>query len=242
MPKITVAVLLTHRIFFEAVQVALKDHPYHLVFGSGGDIQIIFDDSQGYLLHQLETLEPHPKRIYFSHNPCPEYLEYLSTFDAKAIVFNPSTVQIAQAVEAVANNQPFYQIPEPKANLTPQEKTIIRLVAEGKSQRQIGVLLGKSYGTIRNQLTKDIKPKLKTVHPDFDFSTDQHIARYYNGSMYLLRFWYLEARKPKPALELQENENQAAEKRLKFLMALFGYKPEQREKAIAFLAQINYDW
>jgi hypothetical protein len=121
-------------------------------------------------------------------------------------VFNPSAAQIIQAVEAIENNQTFYQVPEPKANLTAQEKTIIRLLAKGKSQRQIAVLLGKSYGTIRNQLGKEIKPKLKMFYPDYEFKNDQHLALYYTGSIHLLRIWYIEARQTAAALELKKTQ------------------------------------
>jgi hypothetical protein len=70
MPKSTVVVLPTHKLFFEVVKSALKDHPVTMEGGStSSDIQIIFDDLQGYLLWQLEKLQPHPKRIFLAITP-----------------------------------------------------------------------------------------------------------------------------------------------------------------------------
>ena len=150
--------------------------------------------------------------------------------------------QIVQAVKAVENNSTLYLIPESKANLTTQEKTIIRLIAEGKSQRQIATLLGKSYGTIRNQITREIKPKLKMAYPDYEFKTDQHLARYYNGGMHLLRIWYLEARQTTSALELQETRQRYKEQRLQDLMKEFCFESDQRKEAIAYFAENNIYW
>ncbi len=143
-------------------------------------ITLIVDSFHGNALLTLEFQTP-PNPIVMTSNPCGEYQANLLEFGAKAVVSpvgNNNT--LLQAIRAVARLEPFQNNLPESSNLTPAERRILRLIANGLENKEIARALGSSDSTIRNQVST-VLSKISSTHPNLRLENRTQLALFYWG-------------------------------------------------------------
>ena len=217
----------------EFIQLILPDQTVRIVGDNACHIQIVFDTNTEQTLLQLENLGVHPKRMILTNNPCPEYIQDLQCYQPMAIIYNPNTVLIQQAFQAMQLGQYTEIIPKSLANLSLKESIILRLIAIGKSNKEIGSQIGLTDGSVRNIISRELLPKLQKTYPTHTLKNRKHLTRYYLGGMHFLRE---EGKKTPHSLipllqaELIRRENDT--------LRMYGFEPHEKEEARATLEKI----
>ncbi len=203
-----------------------------MVGDNGCEIQIVVDTNSEQNLWQLENLEFHPKRIVLTNNPCPEYLDDLQLFEPMALIYNPNTALIKQALEATQTEQTTNQTPKSLANLSLKERIILRFIAVGLSDKEIGDTIGLEGGSVRNIISRELLPKLQKTYPTHCLKNRGHLARFYLGGMHFLRGNQKIPHSLIPMLQAEQirRENET--------LAMYGFEPHEKEEARDTLEKI----
>jgi DNA-binding NarL/FixJ family response regulator len=171
-----IGVVITSHCNVEFIQLILPDQTVRMVSDNSCHIQIVFDTNTEQTLLQLENLGIHPKRMILTNNPCPEYLKDLQCCQPMAIIHNPNTVLIQQAFQAMQLGQYTEIIPKSLANLSLKESIILRFIAIGKSDKEIGGQIGLSDGSVRNIISRELLPKLQKAYPTHTLKNRKHLS------------------------------------------------------------------
>jgi DNA-binding CsgD family transcriptional regulator len=143
-------------------------------------ITLIVDSFHGNALLTLE-FQHHPNPIVMTSNPCGEYQADLLEFGAKAVI-SPvgNNTSLFQAIQAVAKLEPFKNNLPELSSLTPAERRILRLIANGLENKEIARALGSGDSTIRNQVTT-VLSKISSTHPNLRLENRTQLALFYWG-------------------------------------------------------------
>lgn len=147
---------------------------------SNADITLIVDSFHGNALLTLE-FQRHPNPIVMTSNPCGEYQADLLEFGAKAVV-SPigNNTELFRAIHAVAKLAPFHSSLPKSSSLTPTERRVLRLIANGQENKEIARALGSSDNTVRNQVTI-VLDKISSTHPNLRLENRTQLALFYWG-------------------------------------------------------------
>jgi DNA-binding NarL/FixJ family response regulator len=177
-PLPTINVICQHAILHVQAKQTLQLEGFTVT--DNADITLIVDSFHGNALLTLE-FQHHPNPIVMTSNPCGEYQADLLEFGAKAVVSpigNNST--LFQAVQAVAKLEPFKNNLPESSNLTPVERRILRLIANGLENKEIARAFGSSDSTIRNQVST-VLSKISSTHPNLRLENRTQLALFYWG-------------------------------------------------------------
>jgi hypothetical protein len=237
--KARLAILSTHHHLVEYVRFALPNNKIRVILTNDCDIQIVFDSGEGLTFQILESLGHHPKRIIFTQNACAEYCYDLMQFAPQVMVCLPTSKDIVAALETIKAGQTHFRFPQYRAELTPQEQKILRLIAQGEDDKYIATTFTKmSVGRIRNIFNEKIKPKIQAKNPNIKLETRIQISRYYYGAAAAIRYeQYRKESSPTPEMLAVQASQKEAE--LQQAMKNLGFAPHQREEAIKFFEKIQ---
>lgn len=150
-----------------------------------GSVTVVVDSFHGNALLTLEFQKPH-NPIVMTSNPCSEYQADLLEFGAKAVV-SPvgNNHALFQAILEVAKGESFNSILPESSELTPTERRILRLIANGLENKEIARALGSLDATVRNQVTT-LLHKISSLHTDLKLENRTHLALFYWGMWHTL--------------------------------------------------------
>jgi DNA-binding CsgD family transcriptional regulator len=177
-PLPTINVICQHAILHVQAKQTLQLEGFTVT--DNADITLIVDSFHGNALLTLE-FQHYPNPIVMTSNPCGEYQADLLEFGAKAVVSpigNNST--LFQAVQAVAQLECFQSNLPESSNLTPAERRILRLIANGLENKEIARAFGSSDSTIRNQVST-VLSKVSSTHPNLRLENRTQLALFYWG-------------------------------------------------------------
>jgi DNA-binding NarL/FixJ family response regulator len=151
-----------------------------------GEVTVIMDAPQGSALINFET-KPIQKTIFITDNPCGEYwLDVLKLGVTGFIIGNTGVDNILLAAHSVHRDQSFIKHPPFRSALTPKERSILRLVADGLEDNEIANRFNLKSNVVRNYVST-IMSKLRATHPDMRMSSRIHLNNYYWGLWHVLR-------------------------------------------------------
>ena len=150
-----------------------------------GLVTLIVDSFHGHALLTLEFQRLH-NVVVMTSNPCSEYQADLLEFGAKAVV-SPigNNTALFQAILKTAKGEHFQTLLPKSSKLTPTERHILRLVANGLENKEIARVLGSCDATVRNQVTS-ILEKISSTHGDLKLENRTHLALFYWGMWHTL--------------------------------------------------------
>ena len=171
-------IICQHAILHAQAKQTLKLEGFTIT--DNADITLIVDSFHGNALLTLE-FQRFPNPIVITSNPCGEYQADLLEFGAKAVV-SPigNNTELFQAIRAVAKLEPFHSSLPKSAHLTPTERRVLRLIANGLENKEIACALGSSDSTIRNQATI-VLAKISSTHPNLRLENRTQLALFYWG-------------------------------------------------------------
>jgi DNA-binding CsgD family transcriptional regulator len=174
----TINVICQHAILHVQAKQTLQLEGFTVT--NNADITLIVDSFHGNALLTLE-FQRHPNPIVMTSNPCGEYQADLLEFGAKAVVSpigNNNT--LFQAIHAVAKLELFHSALPKSSNLTPTERRVLRLIANGLENKEIARALGSGDNTVRNQVTI-VLSKISSTHQDLKLENRTQLALFYWG-------------------------------------------------------------
>jgi hypothetical protein len=228
-----IGVVITSRCNLEFIQLILPNQTIGFVNNNDCHNQIVFDTNSEQTLWQLENLEIHPKRMILTNNPCPEYVQDLQYYQPMAIICNPHTTVIQQAFQNMQLGQRTEIIPKNLANLNLKERIVLRLIAIGKSDKEISSQLGLADGSVRNIISKELLPKLQKTYPTHTLKNRKNLAQYYLGGMHFLR--EKDKKIPHSLIPMIQADQSRREKDT---LRMYGFEPHEKEEAREFLQKI----
>jgi DNA-binding CsgD family transcriptional regulator len=177
-PLPSINVICQHAILHAQAKQTLQLEGFTVT--ENAEITVIVDSFHGNALLTLE-FQRLPNPIVMTSNPCSEYQADLLEFGAKAVV-SPvgNNTKLFQAIQAVAKLEPFQNNLPESSNLTPAERRILRLIANGLENKEIAKTLGSSDSTIRNQVTT-VLSKISSTHPNLRLENRTQLALFYWG-------------------------------------------------------------
>lgn len=115
-------------------------------------IMLLVDAPQGFALRQFERLDRHNLRVIVTtSNHVPEYWEDLWELNpAVLIVGHALHAEVDVAIMRAARGEHYRIVPPDRTELTRTEREVLRLVAHGWTNEQIGAHRGVSPKTICN--------------------------------------------------------------------------------------------
>lgn len=125
-------------------------------------IVIIIDANQGFAVRQLEMLDRGSQQVIVTtYNDCPEYWLDLADFQPTALIVSDNLRQeLNTAIQEVANGKQYRLIPHTQSKLTSAQRFVLRYVARGWTNEEIGRLRQVSSKTIANTIA-DICERLQ---------------------------------------------------------------------------------
>ena len=177
-PLRSINLICQHASLYNQAKQTLKLEGFTVNENAG--MTLIVDSFHGNALLTLEFQQP-SNPIVMTSNPCGEYQADLLEFGAKAIVspVGNNTV-LFQAIHAVAKLEPFRSVLPTLAQLTPTERRILRLIANGLENKEIARALGSCDSTVRNQVSVVLN-KISSTHPELKLENRTHLALYFWG-------------------------------------------------------------
>ncbi len=177
-PPRSINLICQHAGLYDQAKQTLKLEGFTL--GRNADITLIVDSFHGNALLTLE-FQRFFNVVVMTSNPCGEYQADLLEFGAKAVV-SPigSNSALFQAIHAVARLELFQSTLPQSSNLTPTERRILRLVANGLENKEIARALGSCDSTVRNQVST-ILNKISSTHSELKLENRTHLALFYWG-------------------------------------------------------------
>jgi DNA-binding NarL/FixJ family response regulator len=136
----------------------------------------LLSDAHAPVLSLLEQMSPEERQrcVVHSLNPCPDYLDDLWQLGPCVLLTGPQPQQnLDWALERAASEQRYRQPARFTSSLIPSERSLLRYLPSGLSNKHIAKLLGLSDRTVRNRLV-DIGEKL-------GLANRTQIAMYYAG-------------------------------------------------------------
>ncbi len=182
-PQPNINLICQHASLHAQAKQTLKLEGFTL--NDNAQITLIVDSFHGNALLTLE-FQRFPNPIVMTSNPCGEYQADLLEFGAKAVV-SPigSNSVLFQAIHAVARLEPYHSTLPESSNLTPTERRILRLVANGLENKEVARVLGSCEATVRNHVTRVLE-KISCTHPDLKLENRTHLALFYWGMWHTL--------------------------------------------------------
>jgi DNA-binding NarL/FixJ family response regulator len=177
-PLPSINVICQHAILHAQATQTLQLEGFSIT--DNAQITLIVDSFHGNALLTLE-FQRYPNPIVMTSNPCSEYQADLLEFGAKAVVSpigNNNT--LFQAIHAVAKLEPFHSTLPKSSNLTPTERRVLRLIANGQENKEIARTIGSGDNTVRNQVST-ILSKISSTHQDLKLENRTHLALFYWG-------------------------------------------------------------
>jgi DNA-binding NarL/FixJ family response regulator len=174
----SINVICQHAILYAQATQTLKLEGFTIT--DNAQITLIVDSFHGNALLTLE-FQRHPNPIVMTSNPCSEYQADLLEFGAKAVV-SPigNNTSLFRAIQAVSKLEPFQNNLPESSSLTPAERRILRLIANGLENKEIARALGSCDSTIRNQVTT-VLSKISSTHPNLKLENRTQLALFYWG-------------------------------------------------------------
>ena len=138
-------------------------------------VTLVFDTPSGFAMQRLEGLDiPAQSSIVVTWNTCPEYLDDLWSLQAAILLVNVDINQeLPAALKRLALGQRYRSPGLRSSLLTPTERQVLRLMAHGCSNQQIGERLHLQEKSIRNALTK--------VYDKLGLENRVKVTKYYWG-------------------------------------------------------------
>jgi DNA-binding NarL/FixJ family response regulator len=177
-PLPSINIICQHAILYAQTKQTLKLEGFTVT--ENAQITLNVDSFHGNALLTLE-FQRFPNPIVMTSNPCGEYQADLLEFGAKAVV-SPigNNTELFQAIRAVAKLEPFHSSLPKSSNLTPTERRVLRLIANGLENKEIARALGSCDSTVRNQVST-ILNKISSTHEDLKLENRTHLALFYWG-------------------------------------------------------------
>lgn len=224
-----ISLLITHFYFLDFVRSTLQDPSIDIRPNGTCDIQLGIESSAGQLMRDLPKIPPHPNRVLFSQNYCPEYYQDLMEFQPMVLVHGLSATRLNEAIAAAKAGQTWYSYPksQPENTLTPKERQVLRLRALGFTHEEVAVHVKLSEKATRNMVSK-IYDKIRANHPMHQLKNEIHFSRYYFGATPQLRAEYSDP-------EIPFTEEQLLQKDIK----TFKLEHLPREEALKILQETN---
>jgi DNA-binding NarL/FixJ family response regulator len=174
----SINLICQHASLYDQAKQTLKLEGFTV--NENADITLIVDSFHGNALLTLEFQRP-SNAIVMTSNPCGEYQADLLEFGAKAIV-SPigNNTALFQAIHVVAKLEPYHSVLPTSAQLTPTERRILRLIANGLENKEIARALGSCDSTVRNQVSVVLQ-KASSTHPELKLENRTHLALFYWG-------------------------------------------------------------
>jgi DNA-binding NarL/FixJ family response regulator len=174
----SINLICQHNILYAQTKQTLQLEGFTII--DNGSVTLVVDSFHGNALLTLK-FQRFPNPIVMTSNPCGEYQADLLEFGAKAVVSpigNNNT--LFQAIHAVAKCEPFHSNLPALAPLTPTERRILRLIANGLENKEIARALGSCDSTVRNQVST-ILNKISSTHQELKLENRTHLALFYWG-------------------------------------------------------------
>ena len=156
---------------------------YGLEISDDAEHIILLESLQGTVVTKLEEFEFDPQKIVvFTSNTCPEYWQDVLEIPVLGLVVGSlNKSMVLMAVQALHTEKEFRYLPQVKrAELTMQERNVLRLVARSFSNKDIADMLGKSEKTIANKIT-EVLEKLVGTYPELRLNNRGCLVHYYYG-------------------------------------------------------------
>lgn len=122
-------------------------------------MNLLVDFPYSYALQVLKNIDRSRNRvIVVTSNSCPEYLEDLEEWQPDALLmsefFHTGDIDgsLGRILNRVFDGMTFRFKPEFQTMLSPKERAVLRLVAQGRNNNQISKQLYVSEQTIKNRL------------------------------------------------------------------------------------------
>lgn len=119
---------------------------------------LILDSPHSFALRTLAahgTHVPAARRVVATASSCPEYLEDLWEYGLEGLVADGSNPHaLATALHHVARGMRYRATPTPPTTLTPRERQLLRLLADGLTPREIAGRLCFGHQSIKNAVAQ----------------------------------------------------------------------------------------
>jgi DNA-binding NarL/FixJ family response regulator len=144
----------------------------------------VLDIQPGWAVHEIERMQSRRGStvIVVTWNPCPEHLRELIELDpdvlASGALLGPDLVPaLADLATRAANGERFRLIPRVETILRPHEERVLRLLARGRTKREIAEALHLTVGRVNTITT--------AIHQALGLANDREVALYYWGEWQL---------------------------------------------------------
>jgi DNA-binding CsgD family transcriptional regulator len=119
-------------------------------------VLLIVDAPIGFALDALETTDRRGKRVVVTTTSCcPEYIEDLWDLQPNALLAGAAIGErMPEVMDYITRGQPYRLAQCLRSGLSQFERSVLRYVAQGKSNKEIARQLGCAEHTIANALTR----------------------------------------------------------------------------------------
>jgi DNA-binding CsgD family transcriptional regulator len=179
----SVNLVCQHTILYAQAKQSLQLEGFAVI--DDAQVTLIVDSFHGNALLTLEFQRPQ-NTIVMTSNPCSEYQADLLEFGAKAVI-SPvgNNTALFQAILQVAKGETFKTTLPKSSKLTPTERRVLRLLANGLENKEVARALGSCEATVRNHVTR-ILEKISYTHEDLKLENRTHLALFYWGMWHTL--------------------------------------------------------
>lgn len=133
---------------------------------------LLIDAPWGWAPPEMRHVCP-TQTVVVSDNPCPEYRLDLLEHRPAALLHNVSMEQLAYHLK-----DPCLAQPSPRSVLTPMERLTLRLLAHGRSPKQVAQHREISEGRVKNTVA--------SIYQKLGLSSKAHLTLYYFGLWHVL--------------------------------------------------------
>ena len=162
----------------EYLAVSLEGDLQRAHLSQGAVKSIIIDRPTGWAFLDY-PLSKMPESLVLSDNPCPEYRLELWEYQPLGLVEEISLNAVLNTVKALEEGAFTRSLAS--THLTPSERVCLRLVAGGKTNKEIAVARKVTEGTVKNSLS--------SISDKLGLKTRIQLAHYYYGNWHLLKGW-----------------------------------------------------
>ncbi|ADI13501.1 helix-turn-helix transcriptional regulator [Truepera radiovictrix] len=158
----------------EALAVGLAEglRAFGVAIDAAARDTLLVDAPWGWAPPRLRHLCP-AQMVVVSDNPCPEYRLHLLEHRPRALLHNVSIEQLAEHLQ-----DPCLAQPSPRSSLTPAEQFTLRLLAHGRSPKQVAHHREVSEGRVKNTVS--------AIYQKLGLKSQAHLTLYYFGLWHVL--------------------------------------------------------